>query len=327
MKLAKWLYLILGLTLLSGLALSVVSYLELCSVECRSAHDWKLFDLPFGPIGIAFFSALLVLWALSWSHPPLRFWISLGIVGALGAEVILIYVQKVDIGHWCPVCLGIAASIALAAILQKGEYMKHFSASLGAFIFGFLILFVGISHENPLEAMETSVKERLAFGNPEGHIQLYLFTDWACPACRALEPKLMQIFLTLSPEVRFHFVDIAIHPETLNYSPYNMAFMVNNKPKYLELRDGLTQLAIDIPAPSQEQIEKLAHSHGTRLKELNYADISIGLKYWKDLASQFDIDGTPILVIVNPTTKKGKKLSGLQEITESNISKAISALK
>lgn len=333
MRVDNWIYAIIGFALLTGLALSVVSYLELCSEECKAGQDWKLFGLPFAPIGILYFSALSTLHLLSWKKPSLGLGVSYGLAGALGAEVVLILIQKYKIGHWCPVCLGIAASVLVAALakgaqchLQKGEFMRKVFTPIAVFIVGFLTLFVGIAKENKLDAMENSIKEQIAMGKLDAPISLYLFTDWACPACRALEPRLMKLMPALESKARVTFVDVPVHPETLNYSPYNLSFMIHNKNQYLALRDALSALSIDTKTPKDEQIENLAKEQGTTYKPLNYSDIDLALKYWKGLATQFDIEGTPIMVIVNPKAKKGKKLSGLEEITEANILKAISTL-
>jgi protein-disulfide isomerase len=203
------------------------------------------------------------------------------------------------------------------------------TGALTTLTFGLGILFFafGSVKENKLAAMENSVKEQILFGNPNATVNIYLFTDWACPACRALEPRLRSLMPTLTDQANLTFVDIAVHPETLNYSPYNLSFMINNKQKYLELRNALTALSTKTGTPSEADIQKIAKQYRTQFKELNYADIALGLKYWKDLGNQFKIEATPTLVIVNPVTKKGKKLSGLEEITEQNITKAIKTLQ
>ena len=54
--------------------------------------------------------------------------------------------------------------------------------------------------------------------------------------------------------------------------------------------------------------------------------MALGLKYFKTLGTEFDINSTPTLVLVNEATKKGKKLYGFAEINEENINKAIDKL-
>ncbi len=339
-------YYLIMVALLAGLILSIVSFLELCSEECKASHDWRIFKIPFAPFGIAFFISVLTLHLLSYKFPVLGYWTGLAIMGALGSEIVFILIQKYKIGHWCPVCLGIAASVFIAAAVHsygyfkelqssltkgnKGEFMHSIWKGIGSlliFLVGMLIAFVGVSKENPLQADENSLKEQIAFGNPHSDIQAYLFTDWACPACRQLEAKLKLITPTLFQKTKFYFVDLPVHKETLNYSPYNLSFMVNNKAKYLELRDFLTELSENTGEPTDKQIAEIAKKAGTQYQELNYADVALGLKFWKEAAKQFSMDATPTLVLVNMKAKKGKKLAGVEEITEANINKAIETLK
>lgn len=339
-------FILLSLALIAGFTLSIVSYLELCSEECKAGHDWKLFGLPFGPLGIGFFSIVIALHFLSLKYSWLEGIVGLSVLGALGSEVVFILIQKYKIGHWCPVCLGIAASVAVAALIfsysyfrelqhslskgQKGDIMHSLWRGIGSltvFLAGILIAFVGVAKENKLAAAENEIKDQMAFGDLNSPIQAYLFTDWACPACRSLESKLRLIMPTLVAKTRFTFVDLPVHKETLNYSPFNLSFMINNKAKYIELRDQLTELSTKTGTPTDKEIIEIARKSGVTYKELNYADVALGLKHWKELAKQFDVDATPTLVLVNLKAKKGKKLAGGEEITESNINKAIDALK
>lgn len=332
--------------LLAALILSFISYLDLCTDACKAGHDWHLFSLPFGPLGIMAFSSLLILHSVSYFYPKLRFLVSLALALALGGEVILIAIQKYKMDHFCPVCLGVAASLAIGALAQlipyfnnliralksaqKGVVMnyvkKGISTSL-AFLAGLLLFSFGVAKENKLEAMENSVKEQIIFGKTDSPISAYLFTDWACPACRALEPRLPKLMPLLTKNTRMMFVDIPVHPETLNYSPYNLAFMINNKEKYLDLRDALTLLSTKTGAPTEADIAKIAREYHTNFKELNYADVALTSQHWKELSTQFKIEATPTLVIVNSSTKKGKKLEGIEEINEKNILNALKILK
>lgn len=345
-KLSKGPFYLICLALLSGLILSIVSYLELCSAECKASHDWRLFGLPFAPFGIAFFTLLLTLHVFSFKSDILQVLVGLAIFGALGAETLFILIQKYKIGHWCPVCLGIAASVGVAAIVygykyfrelhysltkgQKGDIMNSLWKGIGTllvFLAGLLMAFVGVSKESRLDAAEQNIKEQIVFGDKNSPIQAYLFTDWACPACRALEAKLRLVLPTLEKNTQFAYVDLPVHPETLNFSPYNLSFMVNNKEKYVELRDLLTELSTKTKQPTDKDIQSLAKKAGVEFKELNYQDVALALKHWKELAKQFNIDATPTLILVNMKAKKGKKLAGVEEITETNINKAIEALK
>lgn len=340
----KWLFRISFLALSLGCVLSIVSWLRLCSGVCSESHNWRIFGLPFELFGMIFFVALMGMLILSIKYNALTFYIGVMIAGALGTEYKLIQIQKYEIGNWCPVCLSIAACIAIAALCftikylseisyavkqrDKGELMNNMwkgISGVSVFILGILLAVIGVSRFDPLEAAESTIKESLVFGDKESPIEIYLFTDWACPACRQLEPELEKMFPEITKHARFTFVDHAIHTETLNYSPYNVSFMIKNKPQYLKLREALTKLSTETSAPTDEQIEKLAKKEDTKYQQLHFSDIALSQKYFKQLAKQFSIAKTPTMVIVNKETKKGKKLIG-GEITESNIKKAIETL-
>jgi thiol-disulfide isomerase/thioredoxin len=340
----RWLFCIVILAVCTGFILSIISWLRLCSGVCSESHSWRIFGLPFEFIGLLFFLTVFVMTVLSIKYPDLTFYTGLMLVGALGSECKLIQIQKYEIGSWCPVCLSIAACIFLAflcftikfiseissAIKQrdKGELMNNLwkgVSGIAVFILGVLLAVIGVSRFDPLDAAENTIKESLAFGDKDSPIELYLFTDWACPACRQLEPNLEKMFTTITKNARFTFVDHAIHTETLNYSPYNVSFMIKNKPQYLKLREALTKLALQTATPTDEQIEKLAESFDTKYQQLHFADITLSQKYFKQLAKQFGVSKTPTLILINKETKKGKKLIG-SEITEENVLKAIDAL-
>ncbi len=126
-------------------------------------------------------------------------------------------------------------------------------------------------------------------------------------------------------KARLTFVDHAIHTETFNYSPYNVSFMIKNKDKYLALRKALTKLSVENPAPTEEQVEKLAEKLNTKYQQLHFSDIALSQKYFKQLAKQFDVHRTPTLVVINRETKKGKRIVGT-DITEKNVLSAIESL-
>lgn len=341
----KWLFAIASIGIIAGFFLSIISWLEVCSDECAATHFYRLYGLKFEHIGIIFFPLLLILHFSSLIIPLLSSIVGLLLSAALGSEIIFIYAQKVLIGHWCPVCLSIAASLTLASLAYFLGYIHHLKSYVNesrrseimfnlrkgiitsAFmVMGFLFAFFGLAKVDELQAAENSIKESVAFGNLKSNIDVYFLSDWQCPACRQVEPKLKQLVPSITKKARLTFVDFTIHPASLNFTPYNLSFMIHNKGKYLELRDALTKLSIMTETPTDEEVEKIAQKESVRYRQLNYSDVALGIKYFKTLGTEFDIDSTPTVVIVNEKTKKGKKLYGVAEITEENILKAIDKL-
>lgn len=341
-----WIFIFSSLAILSGLTLSVISWLKLCTEQCAATHHYRIFGIQFETIGLLFFPVLTVFHFFSRKYDACRLIAGILLATALGAELMFIDVQKREIGHWCPVCLGIAGCVTAAAIGyglnylmnlkttikegQKGEIMQRVLKGFGSLMFVFFGLFFayfGVGKADQLKAQEDTIKERIVFGNLNSPVDVYIFTDWQCPACRGIEPTLVKIAPAIEKKARVTFVDFIIHPETLNFIPYNLSFMIHNKDKYLELRDALTKISTKTGDPTEQDVEKaIAHS-GIKYDQLSYSDVAVGIKYFKHLGKEFKITSTPTVVIVNKSTKKGKKLHGGSEITESNILKAIDSLQ
>jgi len=334
------------LATVAGLILSAVSWLRVCTEACSEVHNWQLWGLPFETAGALFFIPLLILLGMAWHNKWIMTLCGFLFAAAAGAELKFVLVQKYQIGAWCPVCLTIASCIFIAAgafviryILEwkenmtqgsKPDFIKSITkgfTGLSMFLLGFLIAAVGTTHFDPLAAAENTIRDSVAFGQKDSPIEVYIFTDWACPACREVEKDLEKFAPQIMAKARLTFVDHAVHTETLNYSPYNVSFMIKDKPQYFKLREALTHWALTHPTPTDEQVEKIAKEQGIKYEQLNFADIALSQKYFKQLATQFSVKQTPTVVIINTKTKKGKKLIGVDEITESNVMKAIDSLK
>lgn len=338
-------YWIATFALLAACGLALASWLQLCVQSCAEGHHYRFCGFTFESVGLTLFPLVTLLHLLSKKIMIFSLFTGWILCAMLGAEVIFIYVQKYKIGSWCPVCLAIAASLLVAALACLYDYYKDFKRSLenpergliminiykgltgiAFFVMGFLIAFAGVGKCNPLQAAENNIKESIAFGDPNSKIEVYVFTDWSCPACRSLEP----LFESMAPKImkvaRLTFVDDPVHPETLNFTPYNVSFMIHNKDKYFELRHALTELSEETKAPTDKQVEEFAAKLGVTYKQLSYADIALANKFFTHLIKQLNVEGTPTVVIVNKDTQKGKKLPGAQKITEAKIMKAIQSL-
>lgn len=325
--------------------LTILSYLQLCSQACAEGHSYRFFGMTFEFVGLTMFPVATVVHLLSWRFPLLRVLTGWMLCAMLGGEVMMVYIQKYRIGSWCPVCLSIAASLTIAAISLLVGYYKEFKFSLEHpdrgpimtnvykgltgivfFVVGFLIAFAGIAKQNKLQAAENTVRENISFGKTNSNIEVFVFTDWACPACRSIEGRLEDLAPRVMEVARLTFVDDPIHPETMNFTPYNVSFMINNKAKYFDLRNALSTLSENTKEPTDEQIHAIAAKYGVKYKQLNYADVALANKYFSALVKDMKVDGTPTVVVLNKTTQQGKKLPGVSKITEENILKAINTL-
>jgi thiol-disulfide isomerase/thioredoxin len=334
---SPWPKRIVGLAIFAAIFLTIYHALGLCSEECSHGNNYTIMGISFDWFGFLFFIPLGILFLLSYKYPDLYPFVGLLFASALGGEIIFIGFQKYVIGVWCPVCLGIAASVALGCVAlltgsylnsndQQGKMMKNYW-NISALCLGFGLAFFGIVQKDDALAAQNSIKDSITFGKKDSNIEVYIFTDWACPACRKAEPEIDKIVEKISPEAKITFVDHVVHPETMNFIPYNLSFMINNKNQYIQLRHMLSEISLKTGKPTEVEVGQAAAKLGAKFDELDYADVAAGIDYFKQLGEKFKVKGTPTLVIVNVASKKGKKLSGGGEITEQNVTEAIKTMK
>lgn len=338
-------YWISTLALAAGLILSFLSWLELCVEHCSANQNYLIFGLPFAIFGMTFFTVITVLHALSLKYPFLRTLVGWGLASALGAEMVFIGIQKYHIGRWCPVCLSIAFTLTIAALAystpflknfiksikqgNRGELMKNIAIPLKTmpfFFLGLLLALVGITKIDPAHAAAEDMKRKIAFGQPNTPIEVYFISDWFCPACRKVEPIFEKLLPKMLNQSSIYFVDYPIHSKTLNYSPYNLAFLINNKLHYFEARYALFELAEKIDSPTDEDIAQAAKKANIPFKELSYIDIKSGLDFFDSVVKKNDLDSTPTIIIYNTKTKKSQKFEGYDEISEAKVMKAFETL-
>ncbi len=342
----RWNFWLISLALLVGLVLSALSWLELCVEHCSSNQDYRLFGLPFAIVGITFFTVAIALHGLSLRYPFFERVVGWIIASALGAELMFIFIQKYEIGHWCPVCLSIATSVAIAAGVlmmgyikkfkvtiqhqNRGDIMKKVRQGLSSFSFlllGFLVALFGIGKINYAEAAVDEIKDRVVMGTKSSPVHVYFITDWFCPSCKKAEPQVEKIYSKIKSKVAFYFIDYPIHRKSLNFTPYNLAFLVNDKNHYFKARELLNNLAEDNESPNDEEIKEAAQDDGLTFKELSFLEIRAGIDYFDTIVDKYGVRATPTMIITNTKNNKVVKLEGRDQITESKILDAIDKVK
>lgn len=341
---SKWNLWVIAFALLAGLVLSILSWLEVCVEHCSANEEWRLFGFPFAIIGILFFTSLNILYYFAYRSEFLLKLVGFVIATALGSEIVFIGVQKYEIGHWCPVCLSIAFSVALAAVLlfltnlkrdqinqptQRGKMivaLKHTFTSFGFILAGFLVSFVGVSKPDLAQAAINDMKDKIAFGNKHSPIEVYFVTDWFCPSCRKIEPLIETVYPKIQNKVAFYFIDYPIHKNSLNFTPYNLAFIINDKPHYFKARNALTALSRENESPTDEDIIEISQANGLHFKELSFIDVKTGMDLFNKTVEKYQLKATPVLIVTDPKTNRAVKMEGTDEITEAKILKAIESL-
>lgn len=341
----RWNFWIVGLALVAGLILSVLSWLEICVEHCSANQDYRLLGLPFAITGMLFFTGLLILHALSRRYEFLSYLVSWGIAAAFGSEIMFIAIQKWQIGHWCPVCLSIATAVGLAGLTLLTEYSKELYRNIqlnnrgkimtqikrGLFSFSFLILgfllaSMGVHKVDAAEEAMKEMKERLVFGQKNSPVEVYFVTDWFCPSCKKVESQIETLFPEIQSKVAFYFIDYPIHKKSVNFTPYNLSFLINNKPQYFEARQILTELSNTTEAPTDKEVAKQAKTYGISFRDLTFLDIKTGIEYFDNIVEKYNLSATPTIIITNIHDHRTTKFEGTDEISEEKVLKAIDTL-
>lgn len=203
------------------------------------------------------------------------------------------------------------------------QKIKQGFASL-AFIFaGFLMAFMGVSNPNSAEAVAATMKERLAFGLKDSPVEVYFATDWYCPSCKKIEPLMQQLYPKIRTRATFFFVDFTIHKKSMNYSPYNLSFLINNKPQYFKARQLLSDLTDKTESPKDDEIERDARKQGIAYRELSFVDVKSGMEFFDKIGDQYKLTATPTLIFTNLKNHKVIKLEGRDEISEEKVMDAL----
>jgi hypothetical protein len=332
---------ITGCALTASLSLSIPQVAALCFDSCAEAHDWTLFGTELSWIGVGFFAfCLLLLFLKRFTYA--EFGLHTLLAGACGAEIAFLYVQGVIIGKWCPVCVAIAFLVYVAAIsLVVSGLVEGFRGNPGGKIMrkqtgkGALFLAVALAGwcvalaglENPRQAEASTAGMMLEMGNRDSHIEVYVFSDVFCPACRRAEPELEKVYPEISDSCKVVFVDFPLYKESMNFSPYALSFAVHEKPRYMEARKALVSLATQTRTPTPEDVQRAVSPIGITYRPLDYSDVVMLLRHCSELAGSMEVDRTPTMVILNRKTNVTKKLVGTGELTRDNILSEISRIR
>lgn len=321
----------LWLGTIAGVVFSVMSALNICTSACSEATQYTMFALNFGWFGVIFFSMLIGALTLLHYYAWAEKFILIIVSAAAGAELQFIWLQKYVIGSWCPLCLAIAAAIYLMAIVlvlnewskmrtrrsNMKAYVKFISTVMLAVVFGLSAAVLGVKKE------AGAAELNMFLGKKDSHTVVYFVSDWFCPACRRIEPAIEKMYPKIANIAKVSFVDIPVHPETSNFTPYNTEFLVYEKGKYMQLRGALSELAKKTKTPSPGDVLKSIAPYGVKLRSMNYADIAAGMNWNENIYRTYEIKATPTVVVANVKTGKHVNLVGEKEISYEAIIKAI----
>jgi Vitamin K epoxide reductase family/Thioredoxin len=321
----------------AGLMLSALSGTDLCSFGgCAEAHRYLLFGLPLPGVGIAFFTLAGLFAAIGSRFSPALFLFNLMLAGAVGSEVELILLQKYIIKAWCPLCLGIAATVFLMAGVQLARYITSFKEGshmklklvvkpllIGiALLAGFSLTLAGLDKPAAAEG-----KLNLHLGKQESTLEVYFFSDWLCPFCANVESVMESVYPDLSHKAKILFVDKIVHPDAMNFVPYDISFEAHEKGKYLQLRKALFTLAKSTRNPTYEDVKAAVAPLKVTYRQLSFLEVTQQMAVFQKLAERFKVTSTPTMVIHSARTNRTVTMIGNGQITKDNIMKAVKELE
>ncbi len=253
-KVLKYRYIIT--IILSLIAIAIEIYYSICDEAC-SYLKGELFGIPLEYIGIGYMIFIIIL-AMLKKDLPLVILLSSG----MGIEIYLVGFQ---VWHsiYCPYCLAFGGILMLIFLLNFTMRMKKIiilSAIIGIVFFS--IFFRGMA--TPLYAQDTPFPE---FG--KGPIKVRLYTDYFCPPCRAMEPKIEPILTELVNKnlITLTFIDTPASSTSAMYARYFLYIIHEKK----DLDNALLARSVLIGAAlkkikEQAKLEAYLHEKWVKFK-------------------------------------------------------------
>jgi thiol-disulfide isomerase/thioredoxin len=148
-----------------------------------------------------------------------------------------------------------------------------------------------------------------------GPREVLIFSDYFCPPCRALEPKLEPVLDALYKQgnVKIRFVDTPMHKETHLFAKFYL-YAAKATPDYrsaMRARQVLFALAgKENVFWMDERIEEAFRKEKIAYTPFDFRSVQPALN---GLIKQHRVDATPTCVILSPG-KKARKYTGTDEI-------------
>lgn len=308
---------------------SVLSALNICTASaCTAAHSYRLFNIEFAMVGIPMFYLLASSRFFSGKIEGATDLFDAILFGCAGAEIWFLYIQKYQIGDYCPICIVIAFAVFLMGFARLVE---KFSTKKEACMSGFVkvcrkllpavVFFAGLSVAmiGVKSAEANSGLAGMWLGNSKSAIEVYFVSDWYCSFCKKAEAAIEKTLPNLGKMARYTFLDYPVHQESFAFVPYNISLLMTEKTQYLSGRKALMEVAGKTNAPDDDTIRKALSRAGIKFR---MADVSTVLKASNNI-SKFLLDAgiksTPVVIIRNTKTGEQRLLTGTNQITSSAV--------
>ncbi len=154
-----------------------------------------------------------------------------------------------------------------------------------------------------------------AFARGSGPIEVLLFSDYFCPACRNMEPYLEETLPELvNRGVKVSFVDSpysqrsSLHVRYFLYAAMASPLLES----VMHARNVLFDLADEDRVESEPDILLALKENNVQIE---FFDTQPLMKQWMGIIEKYDVRHTPTCVIVRPEEEAGQYI-GSREITE-----------
>ena len=356
----------LWVLLLTALIGCILSGFGICNGACTDAANYRLFGLRFASVGVPFFVFAILASCFRNRHEQRQLQslcpsttrrsyhriFDFMLAGAVGAEYLFLYIQKNLIGHYCPICVVIAAAVGAATIIRVGEVVMQKSKSplrsvgkrsvlIALYVVfmlvvgysGLTLAIAGTSNNaesgNSSTSQTRALSEKIWLTTPvkASDVEVYFVTDWFCDFCRKSEPVIENMLPAVSKVARFTFLDDPIHKESKNFIPFNVSLLLNDKTRYSEGRKALLELAGKTKVPSYEMVKTAFEQKGITLHLANYSDVVDLSDSTAAFLKRNKVTMTPSVVVANRTNGESRVLSGIENITEGMVLMTIKRLQ
>jgi len=154
----------------------------------------------------------------------------------------------------------------------------------------------------PIPSSTTEASESI-FSYGSGPIEVFVFTDYFCPPCQAVEPYLEKALADLNRlGAKITFVDKPIHKSTPLYSRYFLyaAETADGFSEILNIRRVLFDIAKSKVVDSESELFQKLKASNIKLSLINVRPI---FDQWVELIERFGVRSTPTCIVKRPGQK------------------------
>ena len=290
---------------------------QICAAKCAFIQG-DILGIDLNIFGIFFYSLLLVSFLVYRKFYP-EDWLMKSIAAVasvgVGAELVLVKFQ-VENSVYCPKCLisgffFLVMFFLLARHLKKWVIILLIAAGMlfAAFTFNGSII--------PSYADESYPQ----FGADKALVEVIVYSDYFCPHCKKIDKQVNTILVKLKDRVRIRFVDVPIHPGSLEYGEvflYSWFGSGNNLKTAVMVRELLFDEAVK--KTDQAGVIALLKSKGISVKPDKEKAAAVFRGFYNESLKADKVNSTPSVVIVKAGERKkyvgGKDiLKALEELS------------